>query len=59
MTRLARYLTQLPFPAPMSKYRVDIDRASDNGQGRELGDRGNYENRNAARGCPRIVGFRT
>jgi hypothetical protein len=59
VTRLASDLTQFPFLASMSKYRVNIDRACENGQGRELGDRGDYENYSAPRGCPRIAGVRT
>ncbi|EHM19542.1 hypothetical protein MBOL_26080 [Mycobacteroides abscessus subsp. bolletii BD] len=44
---------------PTSKYRENIGRACKNGDGRELGDCGDYENIGASWARPRIADIRT
>ncbi|ORA60276.1 hypothetical protein EJ571_16935 [Mycobacteroides franklinii] len=53
------YLVQFPLPAPRAKYRVNTGRACKNDNGRELGDRGDYENNSASWVCPRVADVRT
>ncbi|QDF71127.1 hypothetical protein FJK96_13845 [Mycobacteroides chelonae] len=53
------HLTQFPVLAAMSTYRGNTDRACEDGQGRELGERGDYENYRAPRGCSGVAGVRT
>ncbi|BBZ80635.1 hypothetical protein MABM_05510 [Mycobacteroides abscessus] len=53
------YIAQFPIAVPTSKYRENIGRACKNGDGRELGDCGDYENIGASWARPRIADIRT